>query len=84
MPKKAHTLTHTRARRCVEKLSPCALATFNLTKTDEAMGRFLCGRQVLVIFSVYLSSQVTGDESGWVGTGARATSKLTLGWFQRS
>jgi len=47
------------AKKCVDKLSPCALSTFNLTKTDEAMGRFLCGRQVLVIFSVYLSSQVT-------------------------
>lgn len=47
------------AKKCVEKLTPCALSTFNLTKTDEAMGRFLCGRQVLVIFSVYLASQVT-------------------------
>merc|ERR1712113_392946 len=28
-------------------------------KTDEAMGRFLCGRQILVIFTVYLASQVT-------------------------
>jgi len=47
------------AKKCVEKLSPCALATFNLTKNDEAMGRFLCGRQILVIFTVYLASQVT-------------------------
>jgi hypothetical protein len=47
------------AKKCVEKLTPCALSTFNLTKEDEAMGRFLCGRQVLVIFSVYLASQVT-------------------------
>jgi len=47
------------AKKCVEKLSPCALQTFNLTRTDEAMGRFLCGRQILVIFSVYLSSQLT-------------------------
>ena len=31
------------------------------------MGRFLCGRQVLVIFSVYLASQVTADESEWEG-----------------
>jgi len=50
------------AKKCVEKLSPCALQTFNLTKTDEAMGRFLCGRQVLVIFSVYLASQITAFE----------------------
>jgi len=47
------------AKKCVDKLSPCARATFNLTAKDEAMGRFLCGRQVLVIFSVYLASQVT-------------------------
>merc|ERR1712010_340046 len=40
------------AKKCVEKLTPCALSTFNLTKTDEAMGRFLCGRQVLVICAV--------------------------------
>lgn len=47
------------AKKCVEKLSPCALSTFNLTRKDEAMGRFLCGRQILVIFSVYLTSQLT-------------------------
>jgi len=47
------------AKKCVEKLTPCARSTFNLTCKDESMGRFLCGRQVLVIFSVYLASQVT-------------------------
>merc|ERR1711881_559247 len=47
------------AKKCVEKLTPCARSTFNLTCTDEAMGRFLCGRQILVIFTVYLASQVT-------------------------
>merc|ERR1711934_625584 len=55
------------AKKCVEKLTPCALSTFNLTKEDESMGRFLCGRQVLVIFSVYLASQVTAfaDMKTW-------------------
>jgi len=55
------------AKKCVEKLTPCARSTFNMTCTDEAMGRFLCGRQVLVIFSVYLASQVTAfnDLRNW-------------------
>jgi len=73
------------AKKCVEKLSPCALATFNLTKSDEAMGRFLCGRQILVIFSVYLSSQLTAfadfkkwpfseeDVPGWFYVGIAKT-----------
>ena len=68
----------------MEKLSPCALQTFNLTRTDEAMGRFLCGRQILVIFSVYLSSQVSGEKTECEGEGVRATFQLTLGWVDSS
>jgi len=73
------------AKKCVEKLSPCARATFDLTSNDEAMGRFLCGRQVLVIFSVYLASQVTAfDElKYWPGM-AETDANLIPEWLYAS